>query len=53
VGRLLAYRLALAGGIAVLAFGVSLWSIPAALVVAGLSVAGAGLAGLALDGSPE
>ena len=40
------YRLALAGGIALLAYGVSLWSLPAALVVGGLSVALAGLSGL-------
>lgn len=40
------YRLALAGGVALLAFGVGLWSVPAALVVAGAAVAGAGVAGL-------
>ncbi len=49
--RLAAYRLALAGGATLLAFGVSLWSLPAALVVGGACVAGAGLAGLmGLDG---
>lgn len=44
--RLVAYRLALAGGVALLAYGVSMWSVPAALVVAGLAVAAGGFVGL-------
>lgn len=44
--RIHAYRLALAGGVALLAYGVSMWSVPAALVIGGLAVAAAGLAGM-------
>lgn len=40
------YRLAVAGGVAVLGYGVSLWSVAAALVIAGAVLAAAGLAGL-------
>lgn len=46
MGRALVYRLALAGGIAMIAYGVSLWSVAAAFVVTGVLVAGAGVAGL-------
>lgn len=42
----IAYRLAFAGGLAVLAFGVGMWSIPAGVALAGLALSGLGLAGL-------
>jgi len=44
--RIAVYRLAFAGGLVVLSIGVGLWSIPAALVVAGALTAAAGVAGI-------
>lgn len=48
----LAYRLAFAGGLALLAFGVGLWSIPAGVSVAGVALSGLGFAGLYGQVSP-
>lgn len=50
--RLASYRLALAGGLGLLAYGVSMWSLAAGLVIGGACVAGGGLAGImGLEGS--
>jgi hypothetical protein len=48
--RLHLYRLALAGGLALLGYGVALVHLPAALMVSGGLIAVAAFCGLGLDG---
>lgn len=49
--RIVCYRLALAGGLGLLGYGVALIHVPAALILAGALVALGAFAGLGLDGS--